>query len=214
MNIAVYFIVALAAYFISGLNPAIILSKAIYHEDIRKSGSGNPGFTNFARVFGHKYAWLVFVLDIGKGALISVAAGTLFSHYCGSRALGVAYAGTFALLGHAYPVMYRFRGGKGFLVCLSTLCFIHPGAGAIGTAVLVVALLTTKYMSLSTLGALIVGAIFVVVFGGTTAVCLMYAGCVLFVIVRHRGNIARLMRGDEPKFSFGHKKVEVYQWKT
>ena len=214
MNIAVYFIVALAAYFISGLNPAIILSKAIYHEDIRKSGSGNPGFTNFARVFGHKYAWLVFVLDIGKGALISVAAGTLFSHYCGSRALGVAYAGTFALLGHASPVMYRFRGGKGFLVCLSTLCFIHPGAGAIGTAVLVVALLTTKYMSLSTLGALIVGAIFVVVFGGTTAVCLMYAGCVLFVIVRHRGNIARLMRGDEPKFSFGHKKVEVYQWKT
>ncbi len=214
MNIAVYFIVALAAYFISGLNPAIILSKAIYHEDIRKSGSGNPGFTNFARVFGHKYAWLVFVLDIGKGALISVAAGTLFSYYCGSRTLGVAYAGTFALLGHAYPVMYRFRGGKGFLVCLSTLWFIHPGAGAIGTAVLVVALLTTKYMSLSTLGALIVGAIFVVVFGGTTAVCLMYAGCVLFVIVRHRGNIARLMRGDEPKFSFGHKKVEVYQWKT
>ena len=92
MNIAVYFIVAAAAYLISGANPAIMLSKTIYHRDIRELGSHNPGFTNFARVFGKKYAWLVFVLDIGKGALISLVAGALFAHFAGDRQFGVAYA--------------------------------------------------------------------------------------------------------------------------
>ena len=206
MNIAVYFIVAAAAYLISGANPAIMLSKTIYHRDIRELGSHNPGFTNFARVFGKKYAWLVFVLDIGKGALISLVAGALFAHFAGDRQFGVAYAGIFALLGHAYPVMYRFRGGKGFLVCLSTLWFIHPGAGAVATAVMVFLLLTLKYMSLSTMCALLIGAMCVVAFGGSLAACLMYSACVLFVIVRHRGNIVRLMRGEEPKFSLGHNK--------
>lgn len=205
MNIAVYIAVAVGAYLISSVNPAIVLSRLIYHKDIRSEGSHNPGFTNFARVFGKKYAWLVFVLDIGKGALVSLISGLLFSRLFGSWQSGVAYAGIFALLGHAYPVFYRFRGGKGFLVCLSTLWFIHPGAGAIACAVLVAMLLTTKYMSLSTLCALIVGAIFTVVFGCELAVCLMYAACVVFVVVRHRKNIVRLMRAEEPRFSFGHK---------
>ncbi len=200
MEIAIYIAVAVGAYLISGLNPAIILSKAIYHKDIRDEGSHNPGFTNFARVFGKRYAWLVFVLDIGKGAIISVLAGLAFTAMGSERQLGVAYAGIFAMLGHAFPVMYRFHGGKGFLVCLSTLWFIHPGAGGIATAVLVVLLLVLKYMSLATMCALTVGAIFVVMFGGSLPVCLMYAACVVFMIVRHRGNIARLLRGEEPRF--------------
>lgn len=205
MKAFAYIISALFAYFVSGLNPAIIMSKAIYKKDIRTCGSGNPGFTNFKRVFGNRYAWFVFVLDILKGAVISVFAGLLFRAHLGSWTLGVAYAGIFAMLGHAFPVYYGFKGGKGFLVCLSTVWFIDWRAGAIATAVLVIMLPLTKYMSLSTMSALVAGAVSVAAFGGGLAVDLMYAACVLFVIVRHRQNIVRLVKGTESKFSFGKK---------
>ena len=205
MKALAYIISAVFAYFVSGLNPAIIMSKAIYKKDIRTCGSGNPGFTNFKRVFGNKYAWSVFVLDILKGAVISVVAGLLFRAYVGSWALGVAYAGLFAMLGHAFPIYYGFKGGKGFLVCLSTVWFIDWRAGAIATAVLVIMLPLTKYMSLSTMSALVAGAVAVAAFGGGLAVSIMYAVCVLFVIVRHKQNIVRLVQGTESKFSFGKK---------
>ncbi len=205
MKALAYIISAVFAYFVSGLNPAIIMSKAIYKKDIRTCGSGNPGFTNFKRVFGNKYAWFVFVLDILKGAVISVVAGLLFRAYVGSWALGVAYEGLFAMLGHAFPIYYGFKGGKGFLVCLSTVWFIDWRAGAIATAVLVIMLPLTKYMSLSTMSALVAGAVAVAAFGGGLAVSIMYAVCVLFVIVRHKQNIVRLVQGTESKFSFGKK---------
>lgn len=205
MKAFAYIISAVFAYFVSGLNPAIIMSKAIYKKDIRTCGSGNPGFTNFKRVFGNKYAWFVFVLDILKGAVISVVAGLLFRAYVGSWALGVAYAGLFAMLGHAFPIYYGFKGGKGFLVCLSTVWFIDWRAGAIATAVLVIMLPLTKYMSLSTMSALVAGAVAVAAFGGGLAVSILYAVCVLFVIVRHKQNIVRLVQGTESKFSFGKK---------
>ena len=205
MKALAYIISAVFAYFVSGLNPAIIMSKAIYKKDIRTCGSGNPGFTNFKRVFGNKYAWFVFVLDILKGAVISVVAGLLFRAYVGSWALGVAYAGLFAMLGHAFPIYYGFKGGKGFLVGLSTVWFIDWRAGAIATAVLVIMLPLTKYMSLSTMSALVAGAVAVAAFGGGLAVSIMYAVCVLFVIVRHKQNIVRLVQGTESKFSFGKK---------
>ena len=205
MKALAYIISAVFAYFVSGLNPAIIMSKAIYKKDIRTCGSGNPGFTNFKRVFGNKYAWFVFVLDILKCAVISVVAGLLFRAYVGSWALGVAYAGLFAMLGHAFPIYYGFKGGKGFLVCLSTVWFIDWRTGAIATAVLVIMLPLTKYMSLSTMSALVAGAVAVAAFGGGLAVSIMYAVCVLFVIVRHKQNIVRLVQGTESKFSFGKK---------
>ena len=140
-----------------------------------------------------------------KGAVISVVAGLLFRAYVGSWALGVAYAGLFAMLGHAFPIYYGFKGGKGFLVCLSTVWFIDWRAGAIATAVLVIMLPLTKYMSLSTMSALVAGAVAVAAFGGGLAVSIMYAVCVLFVIVRHKQNIVRLVQGTESKFSFGKK---------
>lgn len=204
MKIAVFILVAAAAYLLAGLNSAIVLSRLIYHRDIRQEGSKNPGFTNFRRVFGPKYAWFVFALDLLKGAAASVLAGLLFRAYWNDWQLGVAFAGVFGVLGHAYPVWYGFRGGKGFLVCLSTIWFIDWRAGAIATAVLVVLLLTTKYMSLSTMLALTSGAVSAALFGASLPVCLLYAGCVLFVVVRHRENIVRLAHGTESKFTFGH----------
>ncbi len=197
---------AIFAYLISGLNPAILLSRAVYKQDVREVGSKNAGFTNFKRSFGGKLAWAVFALDLLKGALISTAAGLLFLHFYGDFPLGAAYAGVFAMLGHAYPIYYSFKGGKGFLVCLSTLFFLDYRAGLIAFALLTVLLLTVHIMSVSTMAALIGGTVALALFGGSLPVVLIYCGCVLFMILRHRENIKRLFHGTESKFYLKSRK--------
>ncbi len=145
MNIAIFIIAALSAYLISGLNPAIILSSLIYHEDIRKNpnGSGNPGFTNFKRCYGLKWAWLVMLLDISKAIVLELIFGWLFTIFVGEnqRLLGIAWTGLFAMIGHAYPCWYKFKGGKAFLVCVTTLFLINWKAGLFAFILLSVLLL-------------------------------------------------------------------------
>lgn len=108
-------ICALCSYLVGAANPAIILSTTIYRKDIRGLGSGNPGFTNFMRVFGKKWAWLVLTLDCSKAIVLCTVFGLLFRSNVGSFQLGAAIAGLFAVLGHCFPVWYGFEGGKGFL---------------------------------------------------------------------------------------------------
>ncbi len=204
MKYVLYGLCAVLAYLLSSFNPAIALSRAVYHTDIRTQGSGNPGFTNFRRVFGARYAWVVFLLDIGKGLAALSVAGLLFRHFGDGWQAGVAYGAAFALVGHAFPAQYGFRGGKGFLVCLSAAWLLDWRAGLAATLVMVGLLLTTRYMSLSTMAGLIVGAGCVAALGAALPVCVAYAACVAFVVVRHRENIRRLLHGNETKFRFGH----------
>ena len=207
MNWWVFVLAAVVSYLVSGLNPAIILSKLIYKKDIREEGSGNPGFTNFIRVHGNKYAWFVFVLDILKSVVLCLVFGWLFVKTgAGSRQFGVAYTGVFALMGHAFPCWYGFHGGKGFLVNLGTLFFIDWRAGLIAFAVMSILLLTLKYMSLATMVGLAVGTILLIFFKADPIAIILYAACVLFMIIRHHANIGRLIKGTESKFSFGKSK--------
>lgn len=206
MKIAIWFIAAICSYLITGVNLSIILSHVIYNEDIREKGSKNAGFTNFKRVYGNKYAWFIFAFDILKAALPALVFGLCFKSLYGNFQLGAAYAGVFAMLGHAYPVFYGFKGGKGFLVCLGTLFFLDWRAGLIAFAVMCVLLLTVKYMSVATMSALTVGAILLPAFRCDVAACIMFACCVLFMIYRHKGNIVRLIRHEESKFSLSGKK--------
>ncbi len=208
MKIAVWFITAGFACVFTGVNLAILLSRAVYHRDIREEGSKNPGFTNFKRVFGGPLAWVVFFFDLAKAAVPALVGGFLFSAFDWTWDLGVAWAGLFGVLGHCFPVFYRFKGGKGFLVCLSTLFFLDWRAGLIAAGVLTLLVFTVKYMSLSTLSALVVGAALLPVFGCGWLPSVFYAVTVLIVILRHHKNIKRLLHGEEPKFSFKKKKAE------
>lgn len=209
MKVLIWILAALVGYFTAGVNPAIVLSKLIYHQDIRELGSGNPGFTNFKRVFGNRYAWYVFVLDLLKSALFCWLLGLWFERvYPGFYQIGVAYTAVFSVLGHAYPIYYNFHGGKGFLVNLSVLYLLDWRAGLIGTGIMVVLLLTTKYMSLATMCALLIGAILLLPFGCHPVAVALYACCVVFMIVRHRENIKRLLHHAESKFSFHSQKSE------
>ena len=206
-DIILFFAAALVSYLVSGLNPAIILSRAIYHKDIRTCGSGNPGFTNFKRSFGGRYAWFVFLLDIAKGAVLFLAFGLLFRHFRGEWATGVAVSAVFAMLGHAFPVWYGFRGGKGVATLVGAITGIYPPVVLLCFAVWVVILMMTHYVSLASIVAGCCFPVFTIaspkvnqsvpfiVFSFVTAVLLLYT---------HRKNIVRLKNGTESK---------IYIWK-
>lgn len=203
MEILLYVVSALTSYLIAGWNPAITFSKAVYKKDIRTMGSGNPGFTNFKRCFGNKLAWLVLFLDISKAAVVCIIFAHLFETELGLYQLGASYTGLFAVLGHAYPIWYKFKGGKGFLVSLSTVWVIDWRVGLIVTLIMVVLLFTTKYMSLSTVVSLLCAPVILLFFKAPLSVVIYDALIALFVLYRHSENFKRLFKGEESKFSFG-----------
>ena len=215
---------ALCAYFVCGANPAIIISKLVYKKDIRTCGSGNAGFTNFKRTFGHKWAWWVLLFDLLKAAIVIGTFSTLFGFYSGwdpsvhfsSEAfrLCAASTGLFAVIGHSYPIYYKFKGGKGFLVSLSLMWFIDYRAALIVLGVFLVLLFTVKIMSLSAIVSMLICPTMLIImnsFNGTwTAieiwtVCL-YTLSVFLMVWRHRENVARLLTGTEKKFYLFGKK--------
>lgn len=204
MNLCLTILAAFAGYLVGSWNPAITLSRAIYHKDIRTCGSGNPGFTNFKRTFGNRYAWWVFLLDLTKGAAVTFLFASLLENAGNIWARGAAYTGLFVLLGHAYPVWYQFHGGKGFLVTLSVLWVMEPRVGLFATGMMVVLLLITKYMSLSTVTALLVSPILLWLLGTDGIAVGLASVMVLFVALRHRENFKRLRNGTESKFQW-HK---------
>ena len=206
MKILLYILAAVCGYVIAGMNPAIALSKAIYKKDIRECGSGHPGFTNFKRTFGNKWAWWVLVLDLSKAAVVVGLFAWLLSRQGVNFQLGAAYTGMFCMLGHAFPFQFKFKGGKGFLVCLSTMYVIDWRVGLIATGIMIVLLLITKYMSLSTTLAMLLCPILLIPFGASISVILMATFCAVFIAVRHKENFNRLIKGTESKFTLKGKK--------
>ena len=201
MKILLYILAAICGYLIAGLNPAITLSKVIYKKDIRECGSKNPGFTNFKRTFGNKWAWWVLVLDLSKAAIVVGLFAWLMSLQGVDFQFAAAYTGIFCMLGHAFPLQYKFKGGKGFLVCLSTMYVIDWRVGLIATGIMVILLLTAKYMSLSTTVAMLLCPLLLIPFKASLPVILMALVCAVFMAIRHKENFKRLIQGKESKFS-------------
>ena len=206
MRTAVWFISAACAYLLGGLNTAIVFSKLIYHEDIRTRGSGNPGFTNFKRVYGGRFAWLVFAFDILKAVLPCLVFGWAFAACGYGRQTGIAFTCLFSVIGHCFPVWYCFRGGKGFLVAVTSAFFIDWRAGLVAAGVLVLLLLYPGFMSAASLSALTAGAAMLFVFGTELPAAVLFAVSTLIVILRHGENIKRLFSGTEDRFRLGRKK--------
>ena len=203
----VYILIAVlccvCAYLLCGLNPAIILSKKIYGRDIRNEGSGNAGFTNFKRVFGSKYAWWVFAIDLLKSAAVFALCGGVFAAFGLGWINGVWCSGVCGLLGHAYPVWYEMKGGKGFLCCLSLAFLLDWRCGLLAFGVMALIVLTVRIMSLATLSGLLGAAVLMWFVCPSLPARVAFTACVVFVWVRHRENLARLVKGKESRFSFG-----------
>lgn len=206
-TIIVFILAAIIPYLVCGLNPAIVMSKLIYHQDIRELGSKNPGFTNFKRVFGGKYAWFVFLLDILKSFAVCLAAGFAFTAVNETFQFGAAYAGLFAMIGHCFPVWYKFNGGKAFLVAVGSIWLIDWRTALIAMAIMMLLLFTVKFMSLSVIIAGISCPITLAIFGAPLPVLIFCILSVALMTWRHKENIKRLIKGTEPKFSLKSKKA-------
>lgn len=221
MDIFLFIAAAICGYLVCGVNPAIVISKLVYKKDIRTLGSGNAGFTNFKRNFGHKWAWWVLTFDLLKAAIVMATFGILFyffsnttlNHWDAFR-LGAAFTGLFAVIGHSFPAYYKFKGGKGFLVSLSLVWFIDWRIGLVALGVFMVLLFTVHYMSLSSVLSMIICPIILLVMeimeGSWTpaeiAIVCLYSASVILMAVRHSENFVRLFSGTEKKFYLFGKK--------
>ena len=188
----------IVGYLIGSLNFAIIYSK-LKGDDIRNHGSGNAGATNVLRTYGKGPAALVFILDILKGVIAILLMRIVFEGmlYDCSAALG-------AVLGHNFPVYYKFKGGKGVSTSLAVLITLHfPTALAAMITFVVVAVLT-KYVSLSSILAAVAAIVTAFAVFKIDVFSIFCAIIGLLCIYRHRSNIKRLLNGTENKL--GQKK--------
>lgn len=198
----VYIFAAVFAYLIGGINPSIIVSKAIYKKDVRELGSNNAGFTNFKRVFGGKWAWLVLIGDILKAVLTCFIIGQIFEHMMGRAQFGAAYACFFAILGHTFPIWYGFRGGKGVAVICGGYLFINWFIWLVCFPFFVLVLILTKYMSVAVICGSVASVILLALSGADKGAVVMVSLCVALIAWQHRENFKRLRSGTESKFSF------------
>jgi glycerol-3-phosphate acyltransferase PlsY len=195
-------LVVLAAYLLGSVPFGLLLAKLLGGPDVRKTGSGNIGATNVARVVGPIAGILTLLLDAAKGTLAVWLAARVLQ----GDATGMVVAGLFALLGHCFPLWLRFRGGKGVATAAGVFLALSPPAlvGALILFLLVVGF--WRYVSLGSLAAAASIPLFVYLlwaphFAPPESVTLGSLAIALLVIFQHRGNITRLARGEEPKFS-------------
>ena len=189
-------------YFLGNLNGAFIMYKLLTHEDIRKSGSGNAGLTNFMRNFGPSKGIWVLLIDILK-AVAACLAGRFLLAPLGYPAEGLMAGALAVSLGHDFPALLGFHGGKGIVCGFSVaLCADWRCALAI-LAIFVLSLGITRYVSLSSiLGALAFCVSFALLHWQNPAVAVMGVVIGLLAIFMHRANIKRLIEGTEKKATF------------
>lgn len=202
------------SYLLGSLSSAIIVSKALYKEDIRTHGSGNAGLTNILRTYGKGAAALTLIGDMGKTAIAILFTALLFgfSYKSGVSMSGVLYlSGLSAVLGHVFPIFYGFKGGKGVLVTATMALILTPATFVILLIIFIIVVAISGFVSL---GSIIVATLFPIsvclysyIFGGSipvlTIICTIFLGA--FVIWCHRTNIERLKSGTEKKISIGKK---------
>jgi len=207
--------VAVVAYFLGCFNGAVVVSRYILRDDIRSHGSGNAGLTNFYRVFGGPLTFAVILSDALKAVLAVLFAMFIAGHISPELVtLSKYWAGAFCMLGHMFPCTFQFRGGKGVLSGSAVAIMIGIGGGGElpswiipltvwgGFIVLVAA---TRYVSL---GSCWGGASFIVVSWlvyRDPLILLLAAVMGGLLLWGHRGNMVRLVKGTERKFTF-HKK--------
>lgn len=204
--------VAVFAYFCGCFNGAVIVSKYILRDDVRNHGSGNAGLTNFYRTFGGALTFVVIACDVIK-AIVAVMVGVAVLGNCTVAFLqedmmahyARYFAGLLCLLGHAYPCMFQFRGGKGILSGGTIAIMVDWRVALVVWGGFLVLFLLTRYVSL---GSVFTGVAFPIASWFVFRDWLVLTMAILLgglIVWKHRSNIARLLAGNENKFSF-HKK--------
>ena len=205
--------IAAIAYFCGCFNGAVIVSKYILRDDVRKHGSGNAGLTNFYRTFGGPLTLVVILTDVLK-AVVAVLVGAwvagsfVAAPWSGDLAVyGKFWAGLFCLLGHMFPCTFGFKGGKGILSGGTIAIMLDWRIALVVWGGFIVLVLLTRYVSLGSVwagGSFPFAAWFVY----QNLHLAVLAACMGWLVVyMHRANIKRLLTGTENKFSLRKKKT-------
>lgn len=210
------FVVLCASYLLGSINSAILISRVIYKDDIRTHGSGNGGMTNMLRTFGGKAALLTLAGDLGKTAIAISLAGLVFgfSYVAGISVSEFCYlAGLFAVLGHIFPIYYKFKGGKGVLVTSTMALILTPIPFLMLFCVFSAVYGMSKYISLGSvcvavLYPVVLHGYFAVVFEmpmpGLIALSAIVIACI--IVWCHRENLKRIGERTERKTYLRKKK--------
>ena len=188
----------LAGYLLGNLNGSVCIS-ALMHDDVRSHGSGNAGLTNFIRNYGAGQALLVILIDAGKAVVACLVGGMILGPH-GYWLEGLTLGGLAVMLGHDFPALLGFRGGKGILSGLFVAVSVDWRIALIILAVFALAYLTTNYVSLGSVLAAVAFAIgFLILHNDAPLV--MWGGAIMsaLTVFMHRSNIVRLLKGEERK---------------
>ncbi len=204
------------SYLLGSINSAVLVSRLFFGEDIRKKGSGNAGLTNTMRVYGKKAGVLVLLGDVLKTALAILITAIVFGGFQYLRAFsvnGFLYLSAVAcILGHSYPIYFKFKGGKGVLCTAAAVLILAPPVFAVELLVFAIMLFGFKYVSLSSLAVAFFYPILTdrmfKIFLNRPPEGLILLPCIfvgLFIFFTHRTNIRRLLDHCENKVSFKKK---------
>ena len=186
-------IIAIIAYVLGSIPAGFIISKYYYKTDIRKLGSGNVGATNVLRNFGRLPGFITFVFDFLKGAIAC---------YIGKKLggdLGEAVALFFAVIGHMYSFILKFKAGKGVATAFGSLLAVDYKFALILLLIFIMLVIVFRIVSLSSIISAIVGAIFSFVWFGLAPISFSVLLVACLIIFKHRSNIQRLKMGEEKK---------------
>jgi glycerol-3-phosphate acyltransferase PlsY len=191
------FLVLLSAYCIGSLSFAIIVSKFMHMDDPRSYGSHNAGATNVMRSGNKKAAALTLIGDLLKGTLVVLVVSHLELH--GGRTI-TALAGIIVVLGHIYPIFFKFKGGKGVATAIGVMLGFNPWLALLLALTWFIVFKLSKISSLAALVATALSPVYAFFLMGNDA----YFGATLviafFVLYKHKENIVRLVSGQEHKF--------------
>jgi glycerol-3-phosphate acyltransferase PlsY len=203
-----FLLAAVGGYLLGSIPFGLVLTKLAGYGDIRAIGSGNIGATNVLRTGNKKLALATLILDGVKGIVAVLIAHFILSllppSVSANPLLYLYVTGFFAVIGHIFPVWLKFKGGKGVATTLGTLLILQPVVGAASCAIWLATAFITRYSSLSALVAIAAApaiSYFFVKDANFTGLCGIIATLVFF---KHRANIARLLKGEEPRI--GKKK--------
>ena len=199
------FIIVLVSYLLGNINGSVFISTLLEGEDVRTHGSGNAGLTNFFRNYGSWNTALVALIDAGKTVAACLMGGLILGQY-GCQREGMVIAALALTLGHDFPALLGFRGGKGVLSGFAAAIVIDWRIALLILAVFVVAFAITRYVSLgSVLGAMIFSVGFVIFHHDNLCVMLGGVALGLLAVWMHRSNISRLIKGTESKVHLIHR---------
>ncbi len=197
MALSVLAVVA-SAYLVGSVNISILAARLLKLDDPRKTGSGNAGATNLLRTAGWRVAVPVVLADMGKAwAAVWIAELVGPQDFAPVTALPL-------LLGNLFPVFHRFRGGKGVAAMVGATLAIEPLAMLLGGGVFLIVLGIGRRVSLGSIMMVASYPLWIWLFGGTQNAIITSATVTFVILVTHRANIARLLRGVEPRL--GQKK--------